>query len=179
MPKQGTSSRNRRRYRFVPYRLVEKSWKVYADKWLINYPLNPLAPHYPFFVEVAPRRIISELQPRPGEVFQNDIFLDNGTTSHLQVDWATPLSYLEYLFGMVARKKQQVLGLRGIKVAEMRTQFRMYHIYLKVWDWRRNGLTYQQVAQKVYPGQIKSDASIKKNFEAAQKLIDGGYKNIG
>ena len=67
-----------------------------------------------------------------------------------------------------------------------RARLEEYESYLKVWDLRVQGLTFEQIAFRLFPRQMKNedirDAMTKRmrsQFLRAKKLIEGEYKQIG
>jgi len=67
-----------------------------------------------------------------------------------------------------------------------RARLEEYESYLKVWDLRVQGLTFEQIAFRLFPRQMKNedvrDAMTKRmrsQFLRAEKLIEGEYKQIG
>jgi len=64
-----------------------------------------------------------------------------------------------------------------------RSRFDKYDDYLLILDLRKKGLTYEEIAEKLYPPDCKKnlDSAIqktKRNYREAKYLAEGGYKGI-
>lgn len=66
-----------------------------------------------------------------------------------------------------------------------RTRLEEYDSYLKVWDLRRQDLTFEQIAFQLFPKEMKNfntrnamTKRVRSHFQRAQKLIDGEYRQI-
>ena len=66
-----------------------------------------------------------------------------------------------------------------------RTRLEEYDSYLKVWDLRKQDLTFEQIAFRLFPLEMENVAfrsavtkRVRSQFQRAQKLIDGDYRQI-
>jgi len=66
-----------------------------------------------------------------------------------------------------------------------RLRLDQYGIYLKAWDLRKQGKTFEQIARKVFPREmenaIQSSSGVDKarsNYKRASELVSGGYRQI-
>lgn len=159
------------------------SWFKYAKKWDISLPLNPFCAFLPFFIDISPFKIIEQPRQLYLEKGMNDIFLEEGTKSFIKVNWANSEKYIMSIFKEILSEKQKSLKEQGI-VRDRRTQFAMFDTYLQILDWKKEGYTLVEIAQKCYPSKTENNLdtarnSVKENYRVAKKLRDGGYKNIG
>lgn len=166
----------------TPYKSARiGSWREYAEKWLIRFPLNPMFPFCPTFVEIAPNEMISEVEciSVPEKVFVNDIFLSKGTSSFLKINWSAPSTYLLSHFQKKVKEKQLYLMMQGTFPKDVRTRFTDFAAYIKIWDLHTEGVPLKKIAERAYPGLTKSSSVISGNLKTAKSLINEGYKTIG
>ena len=76
------------------------------------------------------------------------------------------------------------------KRTEKRRRLDQYRLYLQVWDLRQQVVTFDQIAQRVFPveyeGQLQNKTraylpvvqKVKDAFSRARQLIEGGYKEL-
>jgi len=200
------------------------TWRSYWQKWDIRPPLNPYCDFVPFFVEIAPAKIISESVSCPTPT--NDPLLERVTTSSISVNWAMPIQDLKRAFEDMLRSKRKFFLHDRIK--NKRIQFKLFDTYLKIWNLhKKEKKTFKYIAEYVFPKEYKKELKyvelsgkdlskqkeafkkvfkqtrdenlayekaygyenkktsnkviqrVMDNFYAAQRLIEGGYKEIG
>lgn len=78
----------------------------------------------------------------------------------------------------------------GIDISLRKKQLERYDDYLNVFDLKKNKTSVRKIIKKLYPNEYKAALSpgsyaydslkdrVKNHFNAAQRLIDGGYKDI-
>jgi len=163
---------------------LKYTWGKYRNKWSVNLPLNPKCNIVPFFVSIAPAATI--IQNVNGEKIENDIVLERGTVSWIGVNWAMHKDYLELLFKKILDGKQMILTSRNI-LQDKRTPLAMYDTYLAIWDMKNDKsqkYTFVKIAEKVYPQDAYENLDstierVKKNYKETDRLVKGGYKEIG
>ena len=83
----------------------------------------------------------------------------------------------------LARRRYETLLRRGeIRKPKTRVKrrrrFDLYDKYLKIWDLRQNGLTFDQIAEQVYPGEAVARQRVWDQYKRAKELICGAYKEL-
>jgi hypothetical protein len=58
-----------------------------------------------------------------------------------------------------------------------RRRFSEYQNYLRIWDLRKQGMTFEQIAEEVFPGQNAHQRAWD-NYKRAEQLIQGEYKEL-
>jgi hypothetical protein len=106
-----------------------------------------------------------------------------------QIDIAQPL---ESIFTALEDEIETAKFWYRVHVGELpefrkrpRARIQEYESYLKVWDLRAQGHTFEQIAFMLFRKEMKSSASrsaatkrVRTHFERAQKLINGEYRQI-
>lgn len=176
-----------RKKRFRPFvSRKSSSWRKYNEKWSINLPLNPKCEFIPFFVDIAPKETISETAyvGCPNGVFENDIWLRQGASSFIKVNWAADKKYLLHKFNELIDTKLRLLKYSNTMIADTRTHFGQFAIYSRAWDLRqqKNEIPKIGVILSDEFGDVKKsydDNGVRRVLKAAEKLINGGYKHVG
>ena len=155
------------------------SWQKYKEKWAINYPFNPNLPYVPFFMEIAPFNIITELPMSSDGRRGNDFLLEKWTSSLLRVNWEANSEDLMLSFERILQLKKNLLR-SGWEAHTSHTHFDVYHDALIVWDLKREGKIYADMQDSKWfaPNQKRTSTNIQDCFQVADKLIKGGYKDI-
>lgn len=76
-------------------------------------------------------------------------------------------------------KKEEMQDL-GFKTPKSRRRLEDYETHLKIWDLRKKKKTVTQIAEIVFPNEIRDSAlqKVRDHLRATQKLISGGYAEI-
>lgn len=178
--KKGGQRRSERRRKWTPY------WK----KWHIILPVHPSCEDLPSFVSFQrPSAVYHSLfSGYPAAVGPDDLQPGSRKASYLLVDWTSPseeiLSDFERILAGVKARLHLRLRSKGIELMEdrkRRTRFEEYSKYLQIYDLRRSGLTFERIAEVIYPHHKSPESAVqlvKANFNAAKRLVNGGYKKI-
>lgn len=108
---------------------------------------------------------------------------------NVRLDIAQPL---ETLFGhleifLVSARARYNLNIGQLPEHRKKPRARLkeYENYLRVWDLRRQSVTFERIAAQLFPRQMNNSASrsaaikrVRSQFQRAQKLIAGEYRQI-
>lgn len=100
---------------------------------------------------------------------------------YMAVDISFPLrSLVAKLEAEIQQAKREYRAKHGkLKRQELRARrrFEDFDSYLRVWDLKKQGLTYRQVARQAFPREYADDRA-KDHYRRAKELIEGGYREI-
>lgn len=146
------------------------TWNSYWKKWGINLPLSPLCDHVPFFVNIQELDIITESHCGRGEE-KNDLFLERGTKSSIEVNWKFPKEYIKFVFEGILNTKHFLLKEKGVSIDKL-PPLKKLRNYLKIWKLKEDGKTSLEIAEQVYP------VEAGKNLRSAINRVNENYKSI-
>ena len=183
------------------------AWKI-TKRWCINSPFDPALSCDPsqFASGISPpsfdkpQRVEDGCENKP-ELFQPTV-LDCSTPSisvrqtpmelrfvKFQIDIAQPL---DSIFAELEVQIEIAKSWYRFHIGELpdfrkrpRVRLQEYDSYLKVWDLRQQGLTFEEIAFRLFPREMKilnSRSAITKrvrsHFQRAKQLIEGEYRQI-
>jgi len=100
----------------------------------------------------------------------------NINTLRLMVNLQYPKKkVLNCIEGIIDLYQSKGAGGKGV------TRSDMYSTYLRIYDLRKSGKTYRAIAEKAYKYGKDLNSSIqkvKRNYKVAERLVNGGYKEI-
>jgi hypothetical protein len=109
--------------------------------------------------------------------------LDRIRYYHLRLDFAQPLPLLlaQARQEITQRKRRYDRAHPAPPKARSAKRRRLaeYERYLRIWDLRFEGKTFVEIGRVVFPKQVGNAQRARDNHRAAERLIAGGYKEIG
>jgi|HubBroStandDraft_6_1064221.scaffolds.fasta_scaffold01558_7 hypothetical protein len=114
---------------------------------------------------------------------------DNPRFLHLKLDVTRTRAELiqQTLDSVQFHRKRYAQQLKVMeRKPEKRRRLDQYEVYLKVWDLRREGLHFHQIAKRLYPVEYESYPKpnnpiiqrVTDHHSRAKQLIEGGYKEL-
>ena len=134
-----------------------------------EYSLKPLVPFMPFLdrgvIEYSPGSTRA-IELKPNEVL-------------LKLNVRKPKGDLLADVEMYVDMARANLAMQGEPVHDTKRQLALYDVYLEVWDLREKGMTFDDIAGHLSakPDAVNTD-TVQVRYKAAQKLIEGGYRDI-
>jgi hypothetical protein len=172
-----------------------------TERWWVIGPVHPT-------LSSIPNQVPPEVDPpsfyNPHEVESGSVWAVTERFSHTpgpftprelrflvtQIDIAQPLetifAELEFWIENAKSRYRTYIGPLPSFRKRRRARLEEYDSYLRVWDLRMQGFTFERIAFQLFPREMRNEGvrgamtkRVRSQFQRAKKLIEGEYRQIG